>query len=307
MNKTLDFCLVGAPKCGTTSLYNYLKPHPEVFLPKVKEPHYYCTDFPGYRRMTTDREYESIFARSRPGQKLGEASVFYLYSKDAIRNMIQEHPACKVVAILRRPVEMLQSYHQQLTNGFRETELDFEKAWQLRHERGLGKNIPVNCLEASHLQYGEVARFGDQIERIHQFVPERQVLVLFHEDLKTDTRGTYVKLLDFLELSHDGRQHFPRFNESKAHRSRLISRLLMRPPYPLNHAKQWIKKQFNCHRSLLRPLYYGVLYRKEEKQPLSDAFVQSVMQAHEDDIRKLQSITGRDLSHWLVSRKQKVA
>ncbi|MEZ5951866.1 MAG: hypothetical protein R3C12_22175 [Planctomycetaceae bacterium] len=142
MNKTLDFCLVGAPKCGTTSLFNYLKPHPEVFLPKVKEPHYYCTDFPGYRRITTSREYESIFARSLPGQKLGEASVFYLYSKDAVRNLIQEHPACKIVAILRRPIEMLQSYHQQLTNGFRETELDFEKAWQLRHERSLGKTYP---------------------------------------------------------------------------------------------------------------------------------------------------------------------
>ena len=46
-----NFFIVGAPKCGTTALYEYLRPHPNVFMPEIKEPHYFAKDLGTYPRI----------------------------------------------------------------------------------------------------------------------------------------------------------------------------------------------------------------------------------------------------------------
>ena len=85
-----DFFILGAPKCGTTALSEYLRRHPRVFVSRPKEPHYFCADFdyyyaPGQR---TEEHYLRLFAEADEGHlAVGEASVWYLYSEDAARNI----------------------------------------------------------------------------------------------------------------------------------------------------------------------------------------------------------------------------
>ena len=83
-----NFFIIGAPKCGTTALYEYLRTHPRVFMPQIKEPHYFAADFPTYRTIHTEPEYLRLFSPARPEQTaVGEASVFYLFSQVAVRNL----------------------------------------------------------------------------------------------------------------------------------------------------------------------------------------------------------------------------
>src|SRR5690349_21884975 len=83
-----NFFIVGAPKCGTTALYEYLRPHPNVFLPRVKEPHFFATDLGTYPAVKTRAAYDRLFADSLAEHtRVGEASVYYLRSSAALANI----------------------------------------------------------------------------------------------------------------------------------------------------------------------------------------------------------------------------
>ena len=79
-----NFFIVGAPKCGTTALHAYLSQHPDVFMSDPKEPHYFGSDLDfRYRRRPSDAQYRSYFAGAGDRRRIGEASVWYLYSECA--------------------------------------------------------------------------------------------------------------------------------------------------------------------------------------------------------------------------------
>src|SRR5881296_627147 len=71
------FFIVGAPRCGTTALYSYLRQHPDVFLPDNKEPHFFNTDMNSGGAIRDESEYLALFASARDQARIGEASVYY--------------------------------------------------------------------------------------------------------------------------------------------------------------------------------------------------------------------------------------
>src|SRR3954464_7011750 len=92
-----DFFIVGAPKSGTTSLYDWLDRHPQVYMSPVKEPFYFCPDVHGgLRRLYTypkdEARYLELFADARPDQTCGEASTRYLVSQQAARRVAEFQP-----------------------------------------------------------------------------------------------------------------------------------------------------------------------------------------------------------------------
>ena len=100
MARLPDLFIAGAPKCGTTSLYEWLKGHPQIFMARFKEPCYFARDLalePSgyYLRYGVDRErYLALFADAGGAKRVGEASTRYLYSQDAPRLIIDDdsHP-----------------------------------------------------------------------------------------------------------------------------------------------------------------------------------------------------------------------
>src|SRR5260370_118878 len=81
--KSPDFFIVGAPRCGTTALYSYLRQHPDVFLPEYKEPHYFNTDMESGGAIRDQEKYLALFAPAKDKKRIGEASVYYLSSEIA--------------------------------------------------------------------------------------------------------------------------------------------------------------------------------------------------------------------------------
>ena len=75
MAKKPNFFIVGAPKCGTTSMWQYLKQHPEIFMTALKEPHYFGADLGPRRIIETESQYLKLFAKAREQKRLGEASA----------------------------------------------------------------------------------------------------------------------------------------------------------------------------------------------------------------------------------------
>jgi len=98
-----NFFIVGAPKCGTTSMTEYLKQHPDIFIPEEKEPHYFGSDLEYPRITKTEAQYLRLFSEAQDERRLGEASVWYLFSQRAAQEIYEFNPLSRIIIMLRTP------------------------------------------------------------------------------------------------------------------------------------------------------------------------------------------------------------
>lgn len=205
MTRIPDLFIVGAPKSGTTSLYEWLKGHPEVFMTRVKEPSFYSRDLAqdksgNFLRYDTDRgRYLALFEHAGHATRVGEASTRYLYSKDAAELIARDQPQARIVAVLRNPVDMMASLHAHKLAGGTEDLADFEEALAAEGDRRAGRRIPSdsNPLLAT---YRDRAQFGEQLGRwLHSFGRD-QVHVILFEEMVRDPAAHFRRLLEFLDV-----------------------------------------------------------------------------------------------------------
>lgn len=208
MTRTPDLFIVGAPKSGTTSVYEWLKGHPDVYMTPVKEPCYYSRDLAAdksgnFLRYDADRDrYVALFAEAGEAKRVGEASTRYLYSKEAPGLIAREQPTAYVVAILRNPVDMIASLHAHKLAGGTEDLPRLEDALGAEEERHAGKRIPKDS-NPYLATYRDRARFGEQLARWHEaFRPERVHVIVF-EDLVREPATHFRRLLEFLDVDPD--------------------------------------------------------------------------------------------------------
>src|SRR5260370_18774468 len=103
--KSPDFFIVGAPRCGTTALYSYLRQHPDVFLPEYKEPHYFNTDMASGGAIRDKEKYLALFATAQDKQRVGEASVYYLSSPIPPQAIKDFCPTAMISIISSNPIQ----------------------------------------------------------------------------------------------------------------------------------------------------------------------------------------------------------
>lgn len=293
-----DFYIIGAPKCGTTALYTYLRDHPLIFLPSLKEPQYFCFDFPGICQVRGYDHYLGLFYTARPEQVVGEASVWYLYSKVAIHEIVRCNQNAKFIAMLRSPIDMCYSLHGHHVVHYQEDIYDFEDAWNAQDQRRQGSLLPTYCPAPEHLQYREIASYSTQLTRIFELVPETQVQVIVAEDFFADTRAAYKDILAFLDVPDDGRTFFPPVNERAALRSRTVAALVHGIPGgsnaiygPLRRMAIWL----GVHPKMILMRMNTV---KEPRQAMPQSLRDKLKLEFEGDIRRMEEMLGRSLDFW---------
>ena len=82
-----NFFVIGAPKAGTTALYRALRQHPDIYLPKLKEPHFFSSDREGRTGISEPLNYFALFAEVTTERAIGEASASYLASRLAAQRI----------------------------------------------------------------------------------------------------------------------------------------------------------------------------------------------------------------------------
>ena len=223
-----NFFIVGAPKCGTTAWYEYLRRHPEIFFPDEKEPHYFAMDLPGFRTAESEADYLRLYASAKE-QVLGDASVFHLYSSTAAERIAAFNPEARILIFVREQETFLPSLHQQFLYTLDEDMKDFEAAWRLSGKRE-GSAIPSTCREPRLLDYAAIGRFDEQVERYLEAFPANQIRIVRFEEWTSNPRETHRQILEFLGVSDDGRTSFPPVNEAKFNKSAKLAALSHRPP-----------------------------------------------------------------------------
>ncbi len=207
-----EFFIIGAPKAGTTSLHAYLGENKKVFMPGLKEPQFFCDDFPGLSQVRGREEYVRLFNTAAPDQIRGEASVWYSYSERAVRTILDQRPDARFILVLRNPVAATISLHAHLIRMFQENVEELDDAWTFQAERAKGQRLPPYCPEARTLLYRRVFDYGPQIDRLFALVPPQQRLVFLTEALIDFPSKVLSEVCSFLGVPFDATQEFPRLN-----------------------------------------------------------------------------------------------
>ncbi|HVF83427.1 MAG TPA: sulfotransferase [Sphingomicrobium sp.] len=309
--------IVGAPRCGTTSLADFLRKHPDVVFSLPKEPHYFTIhDLTGVHgeelRRTVGRGYlERFFPDYRPDARyLAEGSVSYLYGAEQMRPILELWPDARFVIAVRDPMKLVPSLHQRYLVTGDEAEESFERAWALIGERAAGRKIPRSCLDPRLLRYDVAGRLGEQVERFFAAVGRERCHVVVHDDLVADPGRVYAELLAFLGLPHDGRTKFGAKRAAQGYRLGWLQRLLKRPPVatsvlagekfrrrvvdkPKRPPSFPARKLLEARKAVLR-------WNKAPSPPinLTLRMQDELRAAFSDDVAHLGRLLGRDLSHW---------
>lgn len=295
-----DFFVIGAPKCGTTALYEYLRQHPQLYLPR-KEFYFFGSDFTYQHPRPSAEYYYSLFDQvpnSTNGTviKIGDASVWYLYSKKAAEEIKNACPNAKIIALLRNPTDMLYSLHSQQLFAGNEDIADFAEALAAEPERRLGKRIPklIGC-PFQALYYSEVAMYAEQVQRYFNVFGKNNVKIIIFEEFIRDIPAHYRQILQFLEVNDQFRPaSFQQINANKTTRYPAVRNLLKKRPSWLIQLTKTIVPVRRWRNSIENKLWQWNA-KPEQRPKLNLLLKQQLNELHTSNIAQLEALLERKL------------
>lgn len=300
-----DFMIVGAPRCGTTSLYRYLRSHPAVFMPDEKEPMYFAGLGPGLHAFSVDgvedtfwipetlQDYERLFQKARPHQIIGEASTWYLSQYERviphIRRVYGEYSdALKIMIMLRHPVDRMWSHWLLKRTTGREA-LPFEtvidqKTAQQRISNGF---VPS-------YDYRVFSTYADAVKAWKEAFPQTRVWIF--EEFFSDVASHMTQVMDYLDLNvQQGRKWGKVVNASGEPRNRISAgmlHLMMKKTRIKDALKQVLPMRYR------RRLKRDMIRLLVEKRAMDPALHLKLQDIFQEDIAQLEQVLGRGLQSW---------
>ena len=203
MGEAPGFIIVGAQKCGTTSLFRYLSAQPGIFMPKMKEVHFFDQYYQrGYGWYLSQFQ----LSVSQTACISGEATPLYMFHPHAMRRIRDHLPMCRIIALLRNPVDRAYShYHHevQLGNEHRSFEnaliegdsiVNREREKMLLHSGYFSPQFQ----SYSYLSRG---RYYEQLKNVFELFPRDQILIMQSEKLFEQPESVIVDILAFLRIT----------------------------------------------------------------------------------------------------------
>lgn len=307
-NKKPNFLIVGAAKAGTTSLYNYLRGHPEIFLPERKELRFFSGmkgNFVGPGDDDLNRsivnsfdEYMNYFQNQNGEKIIGDVSPDYLYYyKNSIQRIRAYLDEPRILIILRNPVERAFSHYLNFIRVGRE-KLTFEQALRCLNERK-----KQNWEWA--WQYLEVGLYYEQVrEYLKNF---RYVRIYLFDDLVNNSIFMIRDICEYLDIDSN---YVPadvstKYNHSNIPRNKFLQDLLY---YQSNYLSESIKNNFKkfLSRNLIDVAKNKLANMNYNKAEISLSTRIRLELYFRENIYKLQELIGRDLSSWLPNLNENV-
>lgn len=276
-----NFLVIGAMKGGTTSLYHYLRAHPQVFMPDLKEVDFFTTELNWDKGW---KWYGRQFAGAPPGTvAIGEASTSYTKFpryEGAAERIARFLPDARLVYVLRHPIDRMRSHYQH--------------SFMLGDERA-----PLNEALLNEPTYLDTSRYAMQLDRYLESFEREQVLILKSEDLRDDRSATVRKVLSF--LGADPNLDIPTLNEE-------YYKTEERPAYPplVSLVRRTLKKTFPKSVGLWRGRFVPAAVKERlGRKGGSSSDVAIDPDVHDrlvdelrDDLVSLRAIAGPEFDAW---------
>ena len=295
-----NFLIIGAAKSGTTSIYNYLKKHPQVYMSSLKE-----TNFFAYEGSKLDSKWwgetpssirnsiTDIYSYSRQFQDvsneiaIGESSPLYLYHSNSPVRIKKYLPRVKIIAVLRHPAERAYSHFRHLVRNNREPISNFLQALEKESMR-----IQANW--NWDYFYKDLGFYYIQLKRYYDIFNRTQIKIFLFSELKSDTRHFMKQVFKFIGVDYN---YMPdvsiKYNISGIPKNMFIKACLSN----YNPIKKLIK--FTLPRETLAKIYNRIGNKFLVKPDMPLEIRKKLIAEYRDDIIKLQNLINKDLSIWL--------
>lgn len=300
-----NFLFIGAGKSGSTSLDQYLKQHPQIFMP-IKEVGFFALEgqkkvdpkddpemmyhFPN--GITNLVDYENLFKEAGKNQLRGETSPIYLYNEDAPIRIKKYVPDVKLIAILRQPIDRLYSRYMHLANEGRQPTENFEDAMD-RKSIWWRKNDLV-----------KEGFYFLNLSRYYELFPPEQIKIFLYEDFQKNPQTVLNEIFSFLNVSNDFHPNTNvRYNENGFIKNRLFDGFFGKNGVLLKTVKVITPNLYERAKnsSTIRNSLNKIRNVNLKRPPLSKAVrIKATHEIYKEDIQNLQDLISRDLSHWLV-------
>jgi hypothetical protein len=295
--------IVGAPKCGTTTLHYVLDQHPEIYMSKIKEPGFFWAynddnELQGpsaillRHRIIKDLEtYEDLFKDVTNEKIIGESSASYMFHPRSPKLIYQFLPTAKLLFILRQPADRAFSSFTQYERDGVEPCSNFSDA-VIQERNGLRNHWTFGL----HLKYGF---YFQAIQRYLEFFPREQIFISLYDDLKSDPSTMFQEIYQFLGVNSTYKPDF-----SQRHNvSGIIQNPLLRFFWTnTNKLRAFIRPITNQE---MRHKFSEWVFRTTKKPEFSSDLRSELTQYYLEDILLLQDFLQRDLSNWLATLNKK--
>jgi hypothetical protein len=279
-----DFFIAGAPRTGTTALFEHLRRHPQIFVPRRKETGFFGADPLNPCRMSLD-EYVALFADAGNAVRVGEVSTTYLYSRTAASKIREFNPEARIIIPLRDPVTVMHAVHGlAVWTGF-EPIHNFSAALEAQERERTGQDPPIRR-ELPY--YRDIVDFADHVGRYFDTFGRERVHVIVFDDWVAETPRAYREMLEFLEVDPSFVPELGVVNPNRRVRNQHLHDLVVRR-YAFVPARV---------RPRIRNLLIRLTTREAPREPLDPAVDARLRAELVPEIERLGKLIGRDLSAW---------
>ncbi|MBK8443071.1 MAG: sulfotransferase domain-containing protein [Sphingobacteriales bacterium] len=288
-----NFLIIGAAKSGTSSLYIYLREHPEIFMSPVKETRFFSVmnqniDFNDPASavvwkgtVSNFEDYKKLFDGVKKEKAIGEASPLYMHTPEAAQNIKSIVPDTKIIACLRQPVERAYSHYWHFVK------LGFEK--NPTFEAAIADDAQRNYAE-----YLQLGLYYKMLKRYYDIFDHDKIRIYLYEDLSKDPKSLLKDMFRFLEVDDSFMPNVEmKYNTFAAKREKNIPSASTSTGW-LQHFTSLFKK--NPPAAVAAP--------QPQKPRLSEDTFNNTIVYFKEDIQQLQNLLGRDLSQWLLPKNK---
>ncbi|PPS44234.1 sulfotransferase [Chroococcidiopsis sp. TS-821] len=283
-----NFLIIGAQKAGTSSLYYYLKQHPQIYMSPIKEPHFFTYEGEkvneSFSVVNNIEDYQKLFQDAPKSMMKGEASPSYIYAPKAAERIKHYIPEAKLIAILRHPAERAYSNFLHAIRNDQEPLKDFRQALREEETRIRDRSVLLWHYKSKGFYYKQLKRYLDLFDR-------SQIKICLYEDLNTNPAGVLKDLFEFLAVDSSFEADVSRkYNVSVVPKNPLLGSLI---------------KNFKSVKPIMKNLLPdGVRHYIRSKvfdtpPPISPELRKQLVEEYREDILQMQELLGRDLSGWL--------
>jgi hypothetical protein len=294
-----NFFILGAAKAGTTTLYDLLHQHSQIYLSFVKEPMFFSHDDNYARGLEW---YQATFFRDCAGYPArGEATPHYLYWAEKVAPRLARTVGAgpvKFIVIFRDPLQRAYSWYWNMVKEGKET-LPFAEALEAEPARLQEHWSALQHAGSMIYGYYRGSSYASQLRVYLDQFPRENFLFLIQEDLKKDFGATLLRTFDFLEVDPQSELQPIASNPAALPRNRSLHRIVQGP----SGLKRLIKRivPFSW-RYRLKLALIDANMKPFEYPPLEQPIASALRARFSDEVQRLSSMIDRDLSHWLAPR-----
>jgi len=286
MERWPNFFIVGAPRCGTTSLYEYLKQTPGVYMSPVKEPRFFSSiDLvnPTSPTIRDKKKYLTLFKKVKDEKAVGEASPVYLRDPQSPKLIHDTVPKARIIVMLRDPVERSFSSYL-LRKGLGKETLPFMDAIKKA----------LNSHDDDSRRIIDAGFYSQQVKRYLDTFGKNLVKIIIFEEFVKDVRRVVKDVLEFLEVNAE-----PPESIGEIYNPFAVPRGPFAPFVLRSHFMLKIRNNLVPH-AIGSFVIKNVLKKKETKPELSQEDRIFLEEIYRNDVKKLREILGRPIPWSLV-------